>query len=218
MESIKGACKIIELTIKKSVAKTESKSTLDEVKSSLKLFKTYVEIRILNALIKCIAKGLNTLVVMFSLTSKIMGIKGCDESLTWLFRINVSNIIPDVTLDPMTKDVVDQMKFLVTQIYDVSKFLPRFKNESTDSVVQSMFDLFKEEDMKDYPEFDQQDYTFYGDTKNHKILNYQKNKLEQYITEDTLNKIKQDLTHRKDKLKLTEIIELDDLKNNITEK
>jgi len=45
-----------------------------------------------------------------------------------------------------------------------------------------------------------------------------KTKLEQYLTEDDLNEIKNKLTTEKDKLKLTEIIELDDLKNNVTEK
>mmetsp|Transcript_72388 Transcript_72388/g.156579 ORF Transcript_72388/g.156579 Transcript_72388/m.156579 type:complete len:97 (-) Transcript_72388:229-519(-) len=96
------------------------------------------------------------MVVMFCLTEKVMGIKGCDTGLPWLFRINVSNIIPDVTLDPMPKDVVDQMKFLVNQVYDVSKQLPRFRDEPIDVIKNvSMFELFKEDDMKDYSDVDQ---------------------------------------------------------------
>lgn len=94
---------------------------------------------------------------MFCLTQKIMGIPGVDTELPWLFRINVSNIIPDVTLDPLPKDVVDQMKFLVNQVYDISKFMPRFKDESHIDLKNSTFELFKEEDMKDYSEIDQYD-------------------------------------------------------------
>lgn len=45
------------------------------------------------------------------------------------------------------------------------------------------------------------------------IINLLKNGLETNLTEDNLNKIKQELTQRKEKLKLNENIELEDLKS-----
>jgi len=52
----------------------------------------------------------------------------------------------------------------------------------------------------------------------HRVLNHYKRALEDHLTEDHLNKVKLELMQRKEKLKLTEQIELDDLKNNMTEK
>ena len=57
-------------------------------------------------------------------------------------------------------------------------------------------------------------HTFYGDTQNHKILNLLKYGLETNLTEDNFNKIKQELTQKKVKLKLNENIELIDLKSS----
>jgi len=65
---------------------------------------------------------------MFSLTEKVLRLKGFDHRLPWLFKISINSIIPDVTLDPMPKDVVDTMKSLVTMVYDIGKNLPRFKD------------------------------------------------------------------------------------------
>jgi hypothetical protein len=62
-------------------------------------------------------------------------------------------------------------------------------------------------------ELEENAHTFFGDTKNHKILNLIKNSIETNLTEDSLNRIKQDLTLKKEKLKLNENIELDDLKS-----
>jgi len=76
-----------------------------------------------------------------------------------------------------------------------------------------MFDLFKEGDLAMYADLEENAHTFFGDTKNHKILNVIKNNIEMNLTEDCLNKIKQDLTIKKEKLKLNENIELDDLKS-----
>lgn len=160
MENIKNACLVIEQT-NNTNAKDKKINDRLEFTQNLRLFRTFVEVKILNALIKSIAKGLNTLVVMFCLLEKVMNIKGCDHRLPWLFKINVSNILPDVTLDPGPKDVIDQMKFLVNQVYDVSKFLPRFKDEAPDKNIQegalgkSVFELFKEEDIKESSDFDQ---------------------------------------------------------------
>ena len=80
------------------------------------MFKFFTEIRLLNALIKSIVKGLNTLAVMFCLTEKVLRLNGFDARLPWLFSISVNAINPDVTLDPMPKDVVDTMKSLVGMI------------------------------------------------------------------------------------------------------
>lgn len=76
-----------------------------------------------------------------------------------------------------------------------------------------MFDLFKEGDLANQADLEENAHTFFGDTKNHKILNVIKNNIEMNLTEDCLNKIKQDLTIKKEKLKLNENIELDDLKS-----
>jgi len=65
---------------------------------------------------------------MFSLTEKVLRLKGFDHRLPWLFKISINSIIPDVTLDPMPKDVVDTMKSLVSMVYDIGKNLPRFKD------------------------------------------------------------------------------------------
>jgi len=137
IENVKAAAKVIELTIKKNLPVRDASNkgaidpaTIRELFSHLPIFRFYTEIRILNALIKCIVKGLNVLVVMFGLADRINDIKSVRaEHLPWLFRINVSNIIPDVTLDPMPKDIVDSMKFLVTQVYEVGKYIPRFKDD-----------------------------------------------------------------------------------------
>lgn len=75
-----------------------------------------MEIKILNALIKCIVKGLNTLAVMFCLTEKVLKLSGFDNRLPFLFKISIGSINPDVTLDPQPKDVMDNMKSLVNQI------------------------------------------------------------------------------------------------------
>jgi hypothetical protein len=107
----------------------------------------------LNSLIKCIAKGLNTLAVLFCLTEKLLRLVGFDDKLPWLFKISVQTIIPDVTLDPMPKDVVDNLKSIVNQVYDISKNMPRFKdiertgNEDKNKAPNPIFDLFKEGDL-----------------------------------------------------------------------
>lgn len=77
----------------------------------------------------------------------------------------------------------------------------------------TMYDLFKDGDLQAYADLEENAHTFFGDTKNHKIINLIKNSIETYLTEDCLNKIKQDLTIKKEKLKLNENIELDDLKS-----
>lgn len=77
----------------------------------------------------------------------------------------------------------------------------------------TMYDLFKDGDLQAYVDLEENAHTFFGDTKNHKIINLIKNSIETYLTEDCLNKIKQDLTIKKEKLKLNENIELDDLKS-----
>jgi len=59
---------------------------------------------------------LNTLAVMFCLTERLLRLKGFDDKLPWLFKISIQTIMPDVTLDPMPKDVVDNMRSLVNQV------------------------------------------------------------------------------------------------------
>ena len=77
----------------------------------------------------------------------------------------------------------------------------------------TMYDLFKDGDLQAYADLEENAHAFFGDTKNLKIINLIKNSIETYLTEDCLNKIKQDLTIKKEKLKLNENIELDDLKS-----
>lgn len=64
-----------------------------------------------------------------------------------------------------------------------------------------------------YTDLEEYAQTFFGDTKNHKIINLIKGSIEQYLTEDNLNKIKQELTHKKEKLKLNEVLDLEDVKS-----
>jgi hypothetical protein len=96
--------------------------------------------------------------------------------------------------------------------------MPRFKDIERSiydkDYKATMFELFKEGDLAMYTDLEEYAQTFYGDTKNHKIVNLIKNSIEQYLTEDSLNKIKQELTFRKEKLKLNENIELEDLKSS----
>jgi len=80
--SIKTSCKIIENTLTNTDKVKSQEKLKEEIFTNLRLFKFYVEIRVLNALIKCIAKGLNTLVVMFCMTEKLLKTaKGFDERL-----------------------------------------------------------------------------------------------------------------------------------------
>jgi len=53
---------------------------------------------------------------MFCLTERLLRLKGFDDKLPWLFKISIQTIMPDVTLDPMPKDVVDNMRSLVNQV------------------------------------------------------------------------------------------------------
>lgn len=98
--------------------------------------------------------------------------------------------------------------------------MPRFKDIERTGIDDKtknqtpIFELFKEGDLAAYTDLEDFAHTFYGDTKNHKILNLLKNGLETNLTEDNLNKIKQELTQKKEKLKLNENIELIDLKSS----
>jgi len=53
----------------------------------------------------------------------------------------------------MPKDVVDNLKSIVNQVYDISKNMPRFKdiertgNEDKNKAPNPIFDLFKEGDL-----------------------------------------------------------------------
>lgn len=53
--------------------------------------------------------------------------------------------------------------------------MPRFKDIEKDPYLRdakaTMYDLFKEGDLQAYADLEENAHTFFGDTKNHKILN-----------------------------------------------
>lgn len=59
----------------------------------------------------------------------------------------------------MPKDVIDNMKSLVNQVYDIGKNMPRFKDIERSGVEDKskttpIFDLFKEGDLANYTDLE----------------------------------------------------------------
>lgn len=83
----------------------------------------------------------------------------------------------------MPKDVIDTMKSLVGMIYDIGKNMPRFKDIERavydKDYKATIFELFKEGDLAMYTDLEEYAQTFFGDTKNHKIINLIKGSIEQ---------------------------------------